>query len=287
MARITHVKHARQRYAMVPVLDSEGQPVKIALTKNGAPQKTKHGREVTITKSVQDRTRPLPMPKCDAPNCRLAEERDGDKTIRPGEAYKHISPKTGPYGGRTLTRHEVCPTWNRWEYNYSTASQIERITHEADLDVEWESEDDAQSTIDEIVSEAEALLDEKQSNLDNLPEAFQQSGDLYEQVEALQGWVDELQNVSIPELPEAEPKQVWYVNGPDGQSLNEEGYETEDEAQNALDVYADENPDEDMDEWAVESEDSEEEGELTDEQWADWREETRDAIRDALDSCQL
>lgn len=40
MARVTYVKAARQRYEMVPVLDADGNPVRLpVLKKDGSPKK--------------------------------------------------------------------------------------------------------------------------------------------------------------------------------------------------------------------------------------------------------
>ena len=69
MARVTHVKKAQQRYETKPVLDADGNPVKIALTKaDGSPKMTsaKGGkrtpRPVFITKTAPDKSKPKPKP---------------------------------------------------------------------------------------------------------------------------------------------------------------------------------------------------------------------------------
>lgn len=307
MARITYVKSAQQRYATVPVLGEDGQPVRIPLTNgDGSPKLTKTGRPVTITRTLRDTTRPLPMPTCDFPGCKAAAERDGDRTIRVGDSYKHISPRSGPYGGRTLTRHEVCPTWNVWDYSSSTSANVARIQSEIDELLEAEFDVDvsaAEELRDQAAELARELLEEKEENLSNLPDGLQETGELYEQVQALESWVDDIEGADIPEVPEAEVEQVtrWFVfNSEDGSRVHEDGhnFETEAEAQADIDAYLAKFPDADPDELYIEEQEVEEgdegyvdpdieEAELSDEQAEEWRDEVRDAIRDAAGSCEL
>jgi len=113
MAKITYVEHAQQRYATVPVLDDNGEPKRTPVInkRTGEQKRTRRGnRPVFMTVTRQDRSQPLSMPRCDYPGCKHPQ-----REIQPGEPYKHISPKSGPYGGRTLSRHRDCPGWNVWD----------------------------------------------------------------------------------------------------------------------------------------------------------------------------
>lgn len=203
MARTTHVKHARQRYATVPVLGDDGQPIKIPLTnKDGSPKTTKHGRAVTITKTVQDRNQPLPMPVCG--KC--------GKTIEPGQPYKHISPRSGPYGGRTLTRCGDCPNWHVWEYSSSLSARIAQIQHDASAELDALGTDSAEDDYTQVASNAaeqiRELASEKEESASSLEDGFghptYQSEELNEQAESLNSWADEVEQADIPERPEDE-----------------------------------------------------------------------------------
>lgn len=283
MAKITHVKKAQPRYETKPVLDDNGEPKRTALTdkRTGLPKTTKHGRPVTIAVTVRDLDRPLPPEKCDYPGCTVHPE----KLILPGMPYKHMSPRSGPYGGRKLTRHEECPSWNVWEYSSSTSASVARIQSEgADAidGAELETEDDAEALRDEITELARELYDEKNDNLSNLPEQFQESGDLYEQVDALESWVGGIEDADLPDFPDNGTEDCDACDGTGdvectgcgGDGSLEDGEDcpdclgsgTEDcgDCSGTGEVESDEPDDEDLEAW---------------------RDEVRTAIQDALDDC--
>ena len=121
MARVTRVKRAQQRYETTPVLDEQGNPVKVGLTrKDGSPKTDKRGNQIFITKTVEVLGKPKPNYVCDL--CRTE--------IKPGDPYKWIQPKSGPYGGRKRVRCGTCPTWQIWDYSDSLSAQTARIAHE-------------------------------------------------------------------------------------------------------------------------------------------------------------
>lgn len=129
MPKITHVKKAQQRYERVPVIDeATGEPKVVPVNRT-----TKRGTAVTMTVTRDDLDQPLPPYDCDY--CR--------NPIEVGTPYKHISPRSGPYGGRTLRRHEGCPTWQPWDYSGSLSARLSQITYEFDNAV-----DDAASPAD-------------------------------------------------------------------------------------------------------------------------------------------
>ena len=116
MAKITYVKAAQQRYEQVPVIDPEtGQQKQTPVInqRTGQQKLTKRGTPVFLSLSVPDRTKPLPPRKCG--KCH--------QEIAVGQPYKHISPRSGPYGGHTLYRCDTCPVWHVWEYSSSLSAR--------------------------------------------------------------------------------------------------------------------------------------------------------------------
>lgn len=269
MARVTHVKRAQQRYATKPVIDpATGEQKRTPVMKNGTQVVTKRGPQF-MRVTERDLDQPLDMPRCDAPQCKVAAERDGDKTIRVGDAYKHISPKSGPYGGRTLTRHEACPTWHVWEYSSSLSARLAEISHNF-----WEeidsanSPDDVQSALDSASGEIESLAEEKRESASNIEDGFghatQASEELEEIADSLESWASEVSSADIPDLPEPEDEDCEECGGTgsvETEALqNGESSEEKDcEACNGTGT--------------IEAGD-----EPTEEQLDDWRDEVRDAL---------
>lgn len=208
MARVTHVAKAQQRYETVPVLDENGQPKRTPVMADGVQKVSKRG-PVYMTVTVADRSKPLAPYDCDFCN----------KPIEVGTAYKHISPKSGPYGGRKLTRHEGCPTWNVWEYNSSNASRVAQIQHDARQSIEQgiAEESDFESVRDEIVESIREFAAEKQEGADNIESGFgnstSQSEELADLAQNLESWADEVEQAEAPEWPEPEEEDCEHCNG--------------------------------------------------------------------------
>lgn len=206
MARVTHVKKAQQRYETVPVLDADGHPVKIALTKaDGTPKTTsakKGSRPIFITKTVADKTRPRPNLRCDFAGCQIT-----DREILPGQGYKWIKPKSGPYGGTQKNRHAEHPSWNVWEYSNSLSARVAQIENDATLDG-VESLDDAQAVASEAAEAIRGLAEEKRESASNIEEGFghatYQSEELESQADELDGWADEVEATEFPDPEDAE-----------------------------------------------------------------------------------
>jgi hypothetical protein len=283
MPRVTHVKAAQQRYRTVPVLDpATGEPKRTPVInkRTGKPKVTKTGREVTMKVTVADKSQPLPELSCDFPGCTI-----NDGKIAVGTAYKHITPKSGPYGGRQRNRHEEHPNWNVWEYSSSLSAMVAQAqSNGGDSIANLAEVDDFESVRDDLASMAQELLDEKQESLDNMPEGLGEGSMLAEQVEALESWVQEIESAEAPDEPEAEFVTKWFVTGPDEQSLNEEGFDDEDEAQQALSAFLAEHEDESEDDWSVDSEETDEEGEVSEEDLEEWLDQAREVLQEALDS---
>jgi len=290
MPRVTHVKSAQQRYETVPVIDPETQqPKKTPVMKRVWDEQTeeyvlkqkttKRGKPVEMTVTVADKSQPLPLLDCDFPGCTI-----NDRKIAIGSAYKHISPKSGPYGGRQRNRHEEHPSWNPWEYSSSLSARLAQVQHEGATEIANLAEvDDFESVRDDLAQMAQDLLDEKQESLDAMPEGLGENSVLAEQVEALETWVETISDVDEPDRPEVEPVTKWFVTGPDSQSLDEEGFDKEDEAQQALSAHLAKHPDESEDDWEVDSEETEE-GEVPEEALEEWLDQAREVLQEALDS---
>jgi hypothetical protein len=207
MARTTHVKKAQQRYETVIVRDDEGNPLRtpVMVTKHNydtgqdelVQKVTKKGRLVFMTVTAPDKSKPLPPYECDA--CR--------QPIEVGTPYKHITPKSGPYGGRKRTRHESCPSWQVWDYSNSLSAQLARVAYDFSNEIDnAESPDDIQTALDDAASSIEEIADQKQESADNIESGFghatSASEELAEQADSLRDWAGEITSADIPDMVE-------------------------------------------------------------------------------------
>jgi hypothetical protein len=200
MAQITHVKKAQQRYETVPVIDPEtGEQKLTPVMQNGEQKRTKRGQPVFLSVTVADKTKPLPPHKCG----------DCGNDIEVGTPYKHISPRSGPYGGRTLYRHEDCSTWNVWEYSSSLSARLAEVSYNFGTAVDSvESAEDVQSALDDAASQVREIADEKEESAGNIEDGFghetEMSQELRDVSEQLNSWADEIESASVPDFPEVE-----------------------------------------------------------------------------------
>lgn len=222
MARTTYVKKAQQRYATVPVIDPEtGQQKQTPVMKTVRVRQedgsyveetrqktTKHGRPVFMKVTRSDKSQPLPNRTCE--KCSIE--------IEVGQPYKHITPKSGPYGGRTRFRCGKCPNWQVWEYSNSLSAQIERVTTEAYDAID--SADDADEVSSALSSAAEGireLAEEKREAAQNMEDGFghstSQSEELAEQADSLDSWADDIENADVPDFPEPEEQDCEECGG--------------------------------------------------------------------------
>lgn len=214
MARITHVKAAQQRYAMVPVIDPDtGEqkktPVMATRTirhESGETEKvrvqktTKRGHPVFMKVTATDKTHPLPNHAC---------EKCGKK-IAVGAPYKHVTPKSGPYGGRTRRRCAECPTWQAWDLSNALWARIAQAVDEAQDGVSdavnAHSSDDAESALSSAAESIRELAEEKADAAQNMEDGFghetEQSMELRDQADQLEQWADEIESADIPDFPE-------------------------------------------------------------------------------------
>lgn len=261
MARVTHVKKAQQRYATVPVLDENGDPKKVPVMKKvkdystgevtEVQKTTKHGRPVFMKLTVEDRSKPKPPYTCD--HCR--------EEIKVGTPYKHISPKSGPYGGRKLTRHESCPTWMRWEYSSSMSARLEQISHYFwNAVAQVDSPDDVQAALDDAADEIRSLAEEKRESASNIEEGFghptEKSEELEQVADDLEAWADDVSSADIPDLPEPEDQECEECGG-EGKLADDNGNEIDCTGCEGQGVFTPEDPTEDqLDEWRSELQDA-------------------------------
>jgi hypothetical protein len=236
MARVTYVKKAQQRYRTVPVIDPETgeQATTPVLRKDGTPKTTKAGRPIVQRRTVADKAQPLPMPRCGKCGAEIAV----------GAPYKHVSPKSGPYGGRTLYRCGTCPSWRPSEL---TSSSIKASVYAAQEQYEdagpFDSIDaikDALSGVADGYREAAEQARESASNIeDGFGHATSQSEELEQRADDLEGLADELDSWEPDEIDEdairAEVTEGWDpVAGGDIDELVQEKLEE------ALEAAADE-----------------------------------------------
>lgn len=255
MARITHVKHAQQRYEMVPVLNEDGSTkVKGVTNKDGSPKLTKRGREIVQRKTQKDKTKPLPPENCGKCN----------KPIEVGSPYKWIAPRSGPYGGRRLVRCGECPSWHVWEYSSSLSARVAEVAfnfEEGMIDV------DNPDTVSELLGNAaEAVREiagEKEESAGNIVDGFghetSQSEELTQVAEELNSWADEIDNVDVPSLPETEEMECEECGGEGVITVKFEHGEQQQDCEDCdgLGKYTPDDPtDEQMDEWRSEVEDA-------------------------------
>jgi hypothetical protein len=206
MARTTHVAKAQQRYETVPVIDPEtGQPKKTPVMRKvkdydtgevvEKQKTTKTGRLVFMTVTERDLTKPLPLYTCD--HCH--------QPIQIGTPYKHITPKSGPYGGRKRTRHESCPGWQVWDYSNSLSAQLARISFDFWEQVDGaESTDDVQSALDDASAAVEEIGDAKAESAQSIEDGFGHATEKSEELESigeqLKEWADSISSADIPEI---------------------------------------------------------------------------------------
>lgn len=198
MAKITHVKSARQLYKTVPVLNPDGtQKTTPVLKADGTQKTTKTGKPVFMKVTVADKSQPLPPRTCE--ECRLP--------IEVGTSYKHVTPKSGPYGGTTRYRHATCSDWQPWDLSGALWARVAQIVHDAEAmefteDMEVE---DMESVMDDAVTAIQELAEEKRESAQNIEDGFGHattaSEELNEVADELENWASSMESYDFPEKP--------------------------------------------------------------------------------------
>lgn len=131
--------------------------------------------------------------------------------IKKGDTYYKWSIKTGPASG-IVYRSNTYPKPSELTGSPFQRSLLEIQERIGTIDAEgYETAEDFSSDIEGIISDIEALRDETQGSLENMPEGLQQ-GDvgqmLQERIDGLDGWISDLQGVDLDFLfDEDEPKE--------------------------------------------------------------------------------
>ena len=122
--------------------------------------------------------------------------------IKKGESYYWWKPR---YGG--IRRSKTYPS--RQELTQSDflcrVYDIEDELNSIEIDIEGKSREEIEQEIENelqgIIGEIEDLRDECEEKLDNMPEQLQDTSDagmlLQERIEALDGWINDLENIDI------------------------------------------------------------------------------------------
>lgn len=170
--------------------------------------------------------------------------------IKPGDAYKHISVKTGPYSSTTRYRCEAAPDWHWWDYSSSLGALVAQIQFEGEqelADADAETTDDWQAVAENIAERIEELAEEKRESAQNIEAGFghsmPQSEELEEAADGLDDWATEIRDAA---------------NGLDDPPDEDDFEDDEENDQKAEDLY----------EEALDV----------------WKEESREAITDALNN---
>lgn len=198
MPRITHVKKAQQRYRTVPILNPDGTPKAVpVLNRDGTQKTTKLGKPVVRRLTEEDKDQPLPLHTCE--HC--------GKALEVGKPYKHVTPKSGPYGGRTRYRCAQCPTWQPWDLSSALWARVAQIQHEHSRS--FDEDDSPEGVLDALEQAAQAVRDlaeEKRQAAENMEEGFghatSQTEELGQVADELDGWADALEETDVPNRPD-------------------------------------------------------------------------------------
>lgn len=200
MPRITHVKKAQQRYATVVVKNADGTVKRTpVMDRDGEQKLTKHGRPVFMTVTERDLAHPLPLLVCES--C--------GEPIQLGTPYKHMTPKSGPYGGTQRNRHESCPTWQPWDYSNALSARVAQIAHDFHQEIaDVSTPEDVTSALESAAGSIREIAEEKRTSASNIEEGFghetEKSAELNTIADDLDGWADDVEAAEVPELPEPE-----------------------------------------------------------------------------------
>lgn len=198
MARVTFVKKAQQRYETKPVLNEDGTQKRTPVMKRDGTQKTSKRGPVFLRVTEADKSRPKAPLSCDFSGCQI----HGGK-ILPGDAYKHITPKSGPYGGWQKNRHTEHPSWQVWEYSSSLSARIAQIQNDVDFGL-VDSPDEVREVLGNMAEEIRSLAEEKREGASNIEDGFghstYQSEELEQTADDLDSWADDVEGAEVPEL---------------------------------------------------------------------------------------
>jgi hypothetical protein len=164
--------------------------------------------------------------------------------IKPGDPYKHISVKTGPYSSKTRYRCQVAPDWHWWDYSSSLGALVAQIQYEGEkelADADAQTADDWQGVAEEIASRVDELAEEKRESAQNIEDGFghpmPQSEELEEAADSLDDWATEIRDAAngLDEPPDEDDFDDDDDSGQTAAELHQEAMEAwQDEAREAI-----------------------------------------------------
>lgn len=206
MAKIHYVRSARQRFERVPVLDEDGNQKTVARKRrDGTPKITRKGKPIIVRLTKDDRSQPLPNRACE--KCRAE--------IKPGDPYKWVQPKSGPYGGAKRVRCGACPAWRPSELTYSKMAGVYAAQEQLEDDLGGcSSVEDLESLRDDVAEQVREVASEYEEGADNIEGGFGHetptAEEMREKSEELEAWADEIESVEFDEPEEgADVEQHW------------------------------------------------------------------------------
>lgn len=116
-----------------------------------------------------------------------------DQTINKGDQYFYCEPQRRKTGGVRKMRFKTLSACQSWIVSYSKRFQGEFSTNMEVYNEQFNNLEN-QDQKDELLNEIDQFIDEKQSNLDNIPYQLQESHILTEQLEQLNELRDEVDN---------------------------------------------------------------------------------------------
>lgn len=210
MAKIHTVQNAQQRYKTKPVIDpATGQP---KVRDTGRMTRPRHGRParpITTAVTEADRTRPLPPETCEGCRQPIRPKSAG----YPGDGYRWVQVKTGPYSSRRRVRHLGCGTWQPWELSNSLGAQLARVSHDLHAAIDSaETDDDVNEALAGAVSSVNEIAEAKRESAQNIIDGFGHdvpaSDELNELADALEAWAIEIEGTGFPSIGDIDPDDV-------------------------------------------------------------------------------
>jgi hypothetical protein len=284
MARITYVKKAQPRYHTTPVIDPEtGKQKVVPVLRSGGTQKvTKSGKPVVMKVTVEDKSRPKPLLVCES--C--------GKPIEIGTPYKHVTPRSGPFGGQQRNRHADCPNWKPSELSSSKMATVMAAQESfAEQIGSWGGEgstkDDVQGMLDEVAEAAREVANEYRESAEAIKEHFPDGNSNTEEWETkaddLDSWADDLDSAldGVEDEPTIDHEAFYVINVDGSGDAIEESFESREDAEVAMQNLIDQGA---ADEDAVEVEERDAEV-PSEEEWDTWCNEVREAAENTVDAC--
>jgi len=166
------------------------------------------GKSQGQTKSVRDKTIP-------------ADEGD-EILIAKGESYYWWQFKNSPKQfSKTAPKQSQLTQSNFLSQLYAIDEKIEEFT--------CESKEDFDSFKEELVADIEALRDECQDSLDNMPEQLQESSVNNERIENLDSWISDIEGIECDYDEDELRQEVLDENGMDDDTEEKEEGEDDDD----------------------------------------------------------